>query len=262
MKSGSRLVIVVVLILTAFWLLMFLVDEASAQGPVVPPPPPVATPVNPVDRANAEADKWQTIANQAVQGAQAAIGQAYAAIANAQAGLQQALIAAQQEHAARVAAEQGQIQQASQSAQAALVAANQATSLANSANGSAIESMRMTTSALRDVQTLRNGLRQLQTQSQTTIDGQHATIAGLTGANATRQARIDQLETYSWSIYRETIIAWVVAGVLGFVLLAGICALVIIIAMERRNRWPRFKNGIGAALVVPLEKSDSGANNP
>jgi hypothetical protein len=240
----------VIIILLAALLLLFTllpaagagaVPAAHAQGPIAPTPPPAVATPNPIDQANAEADRWRTVADQAVSGARAAIGQAYSAIASAEAGLAQAQMAAEQEHAARVAAEQGQINQAVQSAQAALVASNQAYALATSANGASIDSMQQAMTALRNVRTLTDNLSQAQ-----------GTIAGLTGANKTQQARITQLEQYSWSTYRETITAWVVAGVLGFVLLAGICALVIIMAMERRNRWPRFKHGLGGALVVPV----------
>ncbi len=241
----SRSVLIILLAALLPWLFTLL-PGAHAQGPVQgqpqgTAPTPVATP-NPIDQANAEADTWRTVADQAVQNARASIGQAYRAIASAEAGLVQAQIAAEQEHVARVAAEQGQINQAVQSAQAALVASNQAYALATSANGASIDSMQQALTALRNVRTLSDNLSQAQ-----------GTIAGLTGANKTQQARITQLEQYSWSTYRETITAWVVAGVLGFVLLAGICALVIIMAMERRNRWPRFKHGIGgSALVVPV----------
>lgn len=239
----SRSVIMILLVLLLACLIALMAQPAHAQGPVEPTPPPkVVTTPNPVDQNRAEADRWETVANNAVASAQAAIGQAYSAIASAEAGLRQAQIAAQQEHAARVSAEAGQIQQAVTSAQAALIASNQAAGLSSESSRSAIESLKQSTSALSDVRTLREGLRE-----------SNATIEGLTGASRIQQARITQLETYSWSIYRETITAWVIVGVLALVLIAGLLALIIVIATERRNRWPRFRNGIGSALIVPME---------
>lgn len=240
----SRAVLIILLALLLLWLFTLL-PGAHAQGPIAPPPPPATPPTNPVDAANAEAKAWELIVNQTIASSQAAIGQAYNALSAAEAGLAQAQLAVQQEHAARVAAEQGQIQQAVVSSQAALVAANQAAASASASNTAAVASMRQSLAALSDVRELQTDLRQ-----------RDATIAGLTAANQTQQARIVQLEDYSWAKYRETIIAWALAGLLGFVVLAGLLALVIIVAMERRNRWPRLKRGLAAALVVPLGQTN------
>jgi hypothetical protein len=238
----SRSVIILILAFFLLWLFAQL-PGAHAQGavpqqPVVTPPP---TP-NPVDVANAEAARWQAVADHAVQSAQTSINQAYGALASAQAGLNQAQVAVQQEYAARIAAEAGQIQQAVTSAQAALIAANTATDLAKSANDAAVNSILQSNYAQRDVTQLQADLRQ-----------RDATIAGLTSANQTQQSRIAELEQYSWSKYRETIMAWVTAGLLGFVLISLICGSLIVFALERRNRWPVFKHGFKSAIIMPID---------
>jgi hypothetical protein len=248
----SRSVIIILLALLLLWLFTLLPGAAAAElstpshhdatraggGQITSTL--MLTP-NPVDVANAEAEHWQAVADQAVQSAQISINQAYGALANAQAGLNAAQAAVQQEHAARIAAEQGQIQQASQAAQQALIAANQSASAATSANDAARSSMQQALLALADVRSLKTELRQ-----------RDATIAGLTAASTTQQARIVELEQYSWTTYRSQLVAWMIVGLLGFVLIAGGCALVIIFATERRNRWPKFRNSIGGAVVVPF----------
>jgi uncharacterized phage infection (PIP) family protein YhgE len=238
----SRSVVILLLGLLLLWLFTQL-PGAAAQGPIVPTPPPVATPITPqqIDALNDQADAYAMKTEAALQQSQAAINSAYAAIASAQAGLSAALETARYEHAARVAAEQGQIQQAVSSAQAALTAANTATALAKSSNDDAVNSMLAAQYARRDVDQLSADLRLAQ-----------ASIDGLTKANREQQQRIAQLTTYSWNKYDESIIAWVTAGVLGFVLLAGASALIIIIALERRSRWPRFRQGIEGAIVMPI----------
>lgn len=240
----SRSILILLLGLFLLWLFTQL-PGAHAQGTL--PPPPAVTPQptpNPVDAANADAARWQAVADQAVQSAQSAIGQAYNALASAQAGLNAAQVAVQQEHAARMAAEQGQIQQAAQAAQSALVAANQSAAAATSSNDAARSAMQQALLALSDVRSLKSDLRQ-----------RDATIAGLREASDTQQARIVQLEGYSWSKYREAIIGWVVAGLLGFVLICIICGGLIVFALERRNRWPKFRNGIEGALIMPVTKT-------
>lgn len=233
-----KLFLIALVLIALFLLALLSVQPAAAQGTV----PPTPQPVNPIDKARADANQWEAIANQAVASAQAAIGQAYSAIASAEAGLAQAQMAAQQEHAARVAAEQGQIQQAVESAQAALVSSNQATAIATDANKSAIASLTSAHESLSAIRQLRQVL------NQTSVD-----VAGLTATTETQQARIMQLERYGWTMYRETVTAWAVAGVLGFVLIAVLMSILIVIAAERRNRWPRFRDGIKSALIVPVK---------
>ena len=105
-----------------------------------------------------------------------------------------------------------------------------------------MKSLLMATDAVRGVDDLRGKLTLREEE-----------IRQLRGTGAMQSARLAQLEPYSQNIYHEAIVAWAVAGVLGFVLIAALMALIIVIAMERRNRWPRFRNGISSALVVPME---------
>lgn len=244
--------ILIVLVLIALLLLALLsAPPAGAQTPIVtPPPPPVTTP-DPIDAANAQRDQWETIANQAVASAQAAIGQAYSAIASAEAGLAQAQIAAQQEHAARVAAEQGQIHQATEQAQAAQLSALKAIGLASAAIQSAQTSEQSATHSERLTTYLRIQLMNREHQ----IEQRDQKIALISGDNSSQAARLAQLEPYAQTMYREVVTAWIVAGVLGFVLIAVLMSIMIVIAAERRNRWPMFKHGPKSALIVPVETS-------
>ncbi len=141
---------------------------AYAQGPATPPPPPVVTtpvpPVNPVDAANARADQWQTVANQAMQNAQSAINQAYSSLYAAQASVAQYQAAFQQAEAARIAAQQGQLQAASEASHAAQLAAIQAIALASEAGQSALTSIQQSGEALRAIPELRANLTTVTTQ--------------------------------------------------------------------------------------------------
>jgi hypothetical protein len=175
-------VIIVSVILTV----LSMAAPAAAQGPVVPTPPPVMTPVPPVppqdgdypanpiaaarsiDAANARADQWQAVANQAVSSAQSAIYYAYGALADAQAGLYQAQAAFQQEQSARIAAQQGQIQQAVVSAQASQISAASAIDLVSRSTSSALTSMQLTSAALRDIAELKASLTLITVQRDST----------------------------------------------------------------------------------------------
>jgi hypothetical protein len=149
-------------------LLVALISQAAyAQGPVTPPPPPQVTPITPVDpmaaakqidEANARADQWQTVATQAMSKAQGAIDSAYASLWSAQASIGQMQIALQQSEAARVAAQQGQIQQAVQAAGAAQMAGLQAVQLASASGQSATSAVQQAGDAMRAVAELRSSL--------------------------------------------------------------------------------------------------------
>lgn len=238
-------VIMILLVLLLALLIGLLAQPAAAQGTV----PPTPQPVNPIDKARSDANQWETIANQAVASAQAAIGQAYSAIASAEAGLVQAQMAAQQEHAARVAAEQGQIHQATDQAQAAQLSALKAIDLASAAIQSAQTSEQSAAHSERLTAYLRIQLMNREHQ----LEQRDQIIARLSGDNSSQAARLAQLEPYAQTMYREVVTAWIIAALLGFVLIAVLMSIVIIIAAERRNRWPRFKNGPKSALIVPVE---------
>jgi hypothetical protein len=130
-----------------------------AQGPVTPPPPPVPT-INPVDQANADAAQWDALQQAAIGQAQAAASQAIAAASQALAAAGQAQVAAQQEHAARVAAEQGLMNQAVESSHQAQLAAVQAVALGKDATQSASIARQQSDLALRNVANLKTALSQ------------------------------------------------------------------------------------------------------
>lgn len=244
------LLVALVVIFLALMALV-LAQPAGAQSQTVPTPPP-APAVNPVDAANAQRDQWESIANSAIAASNSAIAQAQSAIASAQAGIAQAQNAAQQEAAARRAAEQGQIQEATDQAHAASLSAlkaldlvNQSLAAAQSSEQSALHSERLT--AYLKIQ-LANRDHQLDRQAQQ--------IAQLSADNSAQAAYLARLQPYTQNIYNEVVVAWVVAGVLGFIVIGMLAALVIIVAAERRNRWPIFKGRmkIDRAIVFPEER--------
>jgi hypothetical protein len=241
MRRLLMLLLLVVLMLA----MSCMVQPVNAQGPIATPPSE-PTPITPeqIDALNAKADAYSAKTQAALEQSQSAINSAYAAIASAQAGLSAAQETARSEHAARVAAEQGQIQQAVSSAQAALVAANTAADMSRSANDDAVNAMLASERSQAAVQQLSQGLQQ-----------SNATIAALRELNDTQQARIVYLENYGLDQYQRTVTAWFMAGLLGFVIIAIICGALIIFAFERRNRWPKFRSGIDGALIMPIGNS-------
>lgn len=164
---------ILIVLVIAFLMLMLLsmVQPAGAQGPLVPPPTP--TP-NPIDQANAEAEQWNAAQQSTLQSAWAAIGQAQAAIAQAQSSAQKAQDAARYEHAARVAAEQGQINQAVESSHQAQLSAVQAVSLGRDATQSASMARQQADLALRNVTNLKAALLEVDSQRAAALtDAQH-----------------------------------------------------------------------------------------
>lgn len=193
--SDRRMWCIVGVVMLVVWL-MLCVSEASAQGAIVPTPPPVTPPppVNPVDAANARADQWQAVANQAVSSAQASINAAYGALANAQWGLNQAQAALQQESAARIAAQQGQIQQAVDSAHQAQMSAARAIVFVSQASDAALESIRQSGAALQLAAELRSSLTAVTAQRETAVrqaEQLDQDRAALAGALVAERARSD-----------------------------------------------------------------------
>lgn len=153
-------------------------------------------------------------------------------------------------------AQQGQINQAVESAHAAQLTATQALGLASSSVESSKQSIKETSDMKQQVSALWMSLREHGAK----VADQMATIAGLNETSRIQQDRIDYLETYSWALYRETVIAWVVAGMLGLVLIALLLGALVVFAAERRNRWPRFRTGLHGAIIMPID--NSAANRP
>jgi hypothetical protein len=254
----SRSVILILLVLFLAWLISF-VPGAHADGPVAPTPPPVTPqpPLDPmtaakaIDAANAERDKWEAVARDTIVGVQASLNSAYGALAAAQSSVYQLQQSFQQSEAARIAAQQGQINQAIESARMANVSAANAMSLLGQSQQSAGEAIRESNQAARDVLTLRAELsvkdQQLQSAEQTNVS--------LSKTNAALSYRLAQLEPYAMDTYQHAMEAWVLSAVLGLVLIAVLLMLVIVFAVERRNRWPRFKAGIDSALIVPMNNN-------
>lgn len=167
-----------ILIGFTLFLMLLVAQVAHAQGPVTPPPPPVTTPETPpltakqIDAAYADAAKYQAAANSLVNGMQASIDQANSSLATANASLSAAYnslysaqtsiaqyqVMLQQSEAARVAAQNGQIQQSIEAARAAQLSGAQAISLATDAGRSALTSIQQANQAARDVLQLRSDL--------------------------------------------------------------------------------------------------------
>jgi hypothetical protein len=241
----SRSVVLILLVLFLA-LLLSSVPGAYADGPVAPTPPPVTTPIPPIDPlAAAKAVAKFTIVN-----VQASINSAYGALAVAQSSVYQLQQSFQQSEAARIAAQQGQINQAIEAARLANVSASNAMSLLGQAQQSASEAVRQANQAARDVLTLR---AELSIKDQQLQSAQQANAA-LSKTNSAQAYRIAQLEPYALDTYHHAMAAWVLSAVLGLVLIAVLLMLVIVFAVERRNRWPRFKAGIDSALIVPVSK--------
>jgi hypothetical protein len=159
----SRSIIIILLVLFLLWLFAQL-PGAHAQAPIVPTPPPAATPINPVDQANAEAAQWDVVQQAAVSAAAAAANQAAAAAAQANAAAAQAQQAAQMERAARQAAQQGLMNQAVESSHQAQLAAVQAITLGRDAMQSASLARQQSDLALRNVQRLKTDLSEITRQ--------------------------------------------------------------------------------------------------
>lgn len=161
------------LILLVLLLAVLITQIAHADGPVTPPPPPVTTPLPPtdplaaakaIDAANAEADKWESVARSTVANVQSSINAAYAALAQQQASIYHLQTAFQQADAARLFAQQGQIQQAVESARSAQLASVQAVSLSTQAGKAALIAMQQAGDAARSVAELRSILTVVTTQ--------------------------------------------------------------------------------------------------
>jgi hypothetical protein len=156
-----------VLILLVLLLAVLITQIANAEGPATPPPPPVTTPLPPtdpmaaakaIDAANAEADKWESVARSTMANVQSSINAAYAALAQQQASIYQLQTAFQQADAARLFAQQGQIQQAVESARSAQLASVQSVSLSTQSGKAALLSMQQAGDAARSVAELRSNL--------------------------------------------------------------------------------------------------------
>ncbi|MGV0976894.1 MAG: hypothetical protein ACOYBO_13290 [Azonexus sp.] len=251
--------IVMLLLVGLLALLIAPIAHADGPTPPTPQPPVVVTPPPPIDplaaakaidAANAERDKWEAVARSTVANVQASINSAYGALAAAQSSVYQLQISFQQSEAARIAAQQGQINQAIEAARLANVSAANAMSLLGQSQQSASEAIRQANQAARDVLALRAELsmkdQQLQSAQQTNT--------ALSKTNAAQAYRLAQLEPYALDTYHHAMAAWVLSAVLGLVLIAVLLMLVIVFAVERRNRWPRFKAGIDSALIVPVSK--------
>jgi hypothetical protein len=156
MRRYLLLMFPALLLLFLFWQL----PGAGAQDPIVPTPPPV----NPIDQANAEAAQWDAVQQAAIGQAQAAAQQAVAAAAQAQSAAQQAQLAAQHEHAARLAAEQGLMNQAVESSHKAQLAAVEAVALGRDATQSASLARQQADLALRNVTRLKTSLDEVTAQ--------------------------------------------------------------------------------------------------
>jgi hypothetical protein len=252
----------VVLMLLVGLLVLLVAQVAHADGPVSPTPPPVTTPPPPIDplagakaidAANAEADKWEAVARSSAISAQASINQAYSALYAAQDGVNQLSIALAQSEAARVAAQQGQINQAIEAARLANVSVSNGMSWLGQAQQSASDAIRQSNQAARDVLTLRAALSVKDQQ----LQSEQRTNASLSKTNTAQANRLNLLEAYSLDTYHHAMAAWVLSAVLGMVLIAVLLMLVIVFAIERRNRWPKLRNGINSALIVPMNEQRS-----
>ena len=256
----------VVLLLLVGLLALLIAQVAHTDGPVAPTPPPVTTPIPPVDplagakaidAAYAEAAKWEAVAKSTIVNVQASINSAYGALAAAQASVYQLQQSYQQSEAARIAAQQGQINQAIEAARLANVSASNAMILLGQAQQSASDGIRQANQAARDVLTLRAELsvkdQQLQAAQQTNA-ALVKTNADLNKANVAQSSRLDLLEAYALDTYHHAMAAWVLSAVLGLVLIAVLLMLVIVFAIERRNRWPRLKQNLDGAVVFPITK--------
>jgi hypothetical protein len=134
-----KLLITLAFIAMLLWMLIA-ARPAGAQGPVTPVPPPVAT-IDPIDQANADAQRAAGEAQAAYNDAQSANASAQAALARSQA----ANAAAQQ--AAR-AAETARQYAAQLQAQAATDRANEAQRLAATASLESAEAQRLAMQAV------------------------------------------------------------------------------------------------------------------
>jgi hypothetical protein len=159
--------ILIGLVIIFLALMAFFAQPAGAQSQVVPTPPPPVVPTNPIDQANAEAAQWDAVQQAAIGAAQSAASQAVAAASQAQAAAAQAQVAAQQEHAARVAAEQGLLNQSVESSHQAQLAAVQAVSLGKDATQSASMARQQADLALRNVANLKISLMDVTAQRDT-----------------------------------------------------------------------------------------------
>jgi soluble cytochrome b562 len=259
----------IVLMLLVGFLTLLVANVAHADGPVTPPPPPVTTPIPPVppveplagakaiDAAYADAAKYQAAANSLLDGMQATLNQANAALSSAnsslysaqasigqyQASVAQYKILLQQSEAARVAAQQGQIQQAVDLANAAQESGAQVLSLASESSRSAMQSAQQANQAVQDVLKMR-----------TQLSSANQANESLSKTNAAQAYRLAQLEPYALDTYQHAMAAWVLSAVLGLVLIAVLLMLVIVFAVERRNRWPRLKQNLDGAVVFPITK--------
>jgi hypothetical protein len=193
---NRRLAVIAGLILFVFWFL-FYVSEAGAQAPIVPtppPPPPPVTPTNPIDVSQAEAKQWDAVQQSAIWAAQSAANQAAAAAARASRAAAQAEAAAQMERAARLAAEQGLMNQAVESSHQAQLAAVEAVALGREATQSASLARQQSDLALRNVQRLKSDLADI-TRQRNDVQQTAATLAGdraaLAGALKAEQERSD-----------------------------------------------------------------------
>jgi hypothetical protein len=257
----SRSIVMLLLVLLLAWLLSS-VPGAHADGPVAPTPPPVTTPppIDPlagakaIDAANAERDKWEAVARSTAANIQASINSAYGALAAAQSSFAQLQQSFQQSEAARIAAQQGQINQAIEAARLANVSASSAMALLTQSNQTAGLALQQSNQAARDVLQLRAELSIKDQQLQSA----HQTNAALIKANAAQAYRLAQLEPYALDTYHHAMAAWVLSAVLGLVLIAVLLMLVIVFAVERRNRWPKFRSGIASALIVPVNGENYG----
>lgn len=256
-----------VLLLLVGLLTLLIAQVAHADGPTVPTPqPPVVVtppPVDPlaaakaIDAANAEAAKWEAVAKSTIVNVQASINSAYGALAVAQSSVYQLQQSFQQSEAARIAAQQGQINQAIEAARLANVSAVTALSLMGQSQQLASDAVRQANQAAREVLTLRAKLsvkdQQLQSASQA-LAALIKTNTDLNQVNAAQTNRLDVLESYALDTYHHAMAAWVLSAALGLVLIAVLLMLVIVFAIERRNRWPKLRSGIESAVIIPVSK--------